>query len=82
MTNEHDHPVNATCATVWGIWGATAGSEDSRDLVSGFRTRIWFVNSDSGLRQKTRRRTGLGRRGLWIRTGPTMPLHRGAVARH
>jgi len=27
------------------------------------------VNSDSGLRQKTQR-------GLWIRTGPTMPLHR------
>ena len=37
--------------------------------VGGFRTRIWFVNSDSGLRQNTQR-------GLWIRTGPTMPLHR------
>ena len=51
------------------IWGATAGSEDSRDLFSGFQTRIWSADSDSGLRQKTRR-------GLWIRTGPTMPLHR------
>ena len=23
------------------IWGATAGSEDSRNLFSGFQTRIW-----------------------------------------